>query len=224
MRAAAEHARVGCTAVRPRWGSGGLIAATPSGRAQKACTGPRLGCRSWMGGEARARGASSADGTVVVMGTRVTARATQCGTESRAAGLRRLATGRVGDATPMARRQEGGEGQRVLWRLPDAQLNSGSSAMSTRAATPDCSGEGAMTSSTTRCTLGSAGVHRAVSMKCPIQVPIANVRFENARGSRAFSDWSQVPISNVPSKNARGPRAFSKWSEGVVARRTAQCR
>ena len=99
------------------------------------------------GGEARARGASSADGTVVVMGTRVTARATQCGTESRAAGLRRLATGRVGDATPMARRQEGGEGQRVLWRLPDAQLNSGSSAMSTRAATPDCSGEGAMTSS-----------------------------------------------------------------------------
>ena len=98
-------------------------------------------------GEARARGAASADGTVVVMGTRVTARATQCGTESRAAGLRRLATGRVGDATPMARRQEGGEGQRVLWRLPDAQLNSGSSTMSTRAATPDCSGEGAMMSS-----------------------------------------------------------------------------
>ena len=54
-RAAAEHAPVGCAAVRPRWGSGGLIAATPSGRAQKACAGPRLGCRSWMGGGPRAR-------------------------------------------------------------------------------------------------------------------------------------------------------------------------
>ena len=55
-RAAAEHAPVGCAAVRPRWGSGGLIAATPSGRAQKACAGPRLGCHSWMmGGGPRAR-------------------------------------------------------------------------------------------------------------------------------------------------------------------------
>ena len=166
------------------------------------------------GGEARARGASSADCTVVVMGTRVTARAAQCGTGSHAVGLRRVAAGRVGDSTPMARRQEGGEGQRILWRLPDAQLNSGSSAMSTKAATPDCSGEGAMTSSYDTLHVGIRGVHRAVSMKCLIQVPIGNVRFENARGSRAFSDWSQVPISNVPYTNARGSRACSYWSGG----------
>ena len=51
-------------------------------------------------------------------------------------------------------------------------------------------------------------------MKCRLQVPIANVRITNARGSRAFSDWSPGPISNVPSKNARGSRAFLKWSEG----------
>ena len=36
----------------PGWGSGGLAAATPSGRAQQAFAGPRLGCRSWMGGGA----------------------------------------------------------------------------------------------------------------------------------------------------------------------------
>ena len=47
----------------------------------------------------------------------------------------------------MARRPEGEEGQHVLWRPADAQPNSGSGAMSTRAATPGCSGEGAMTSS-----------------------------------------------------------------------------
>ena len=45
-------------------------------------------------------------------------------------------------------------------------------------------------------------------MKCPLQVPIANVCFKNARGARAFSDWSQVPILNVPSKNVRGSRVF----------------
>ena len=119
----------------------------------------------------------------------------------------------------MARRQEGGEGQRVLWRLPDAQLNSGSSAMSTRAATPDCSGEGAMTSSYDTLYVRIRGVHRAVSMKCPIQVPIANMRFKNARGSRAFSDWSQVPISNVPSKKRAGRARFRTgargWSRGA---------
>ena len=145
-RAGAEHARVGCAAVHPRWESGGLIAATPSGRAQKACAGPRLGCRSWMGGGGRARGAFRADGAIP-MGTRVTARATQCGTGSRAVGLQRVTVRRVGDSTPMARPHEGEEGQHVLWRSADAQPNSGSGAMSTRAATPGCSGEGAMTSS-----------------------------------------------------------------------------
>ena len=155
-RAAAEHARVGCAAVRPRWGSGGLIAATPSGRAQKACAGPRLGCRSWMGGGGRARGAFTVDGAIP-MGTRVTARATQCGTGSRAARLQRVTVRRVGDSTPMARPHEGEEGQHVLWRPADAQPNSGSGAIRTRAATPGCSGEGAMTSSMARCTLGSTG-------------------------------------------------------------------
>ena len=61
-------------------------------------------------------------------------------------------------------------------------------------------------------------------MKCPLQDPIANVRFENARGSRAFLDWSPGPISNVPSKNARGSRAFPKWSRGLVALCVGQCR
>ena len=103
-----------------------------------------VAARGWGGG--RARGAFRADGAIP-MGTRVTARATQCGTGSRAAGLQRVTVRRVGDSTPMARRPEGEEGQHVLWRPADAQPNSGSGAMSTRAATPGCSGEGAMTSS-----------------------------------------------------------------------------
>ena len=81
---------------------------------------------------------------------------------SRAVKLKRVVAGRVADSAPMARRQVGGEGQRVPWRLTDAQPNSGSNAMSTGAATPDCSGEGAMTSSYDTLYVGIHGVHRAV--------------------------------------------------------------
>ena len=86
-----------------------------------------------------------------------------------------------------------------------------------KGATLGCSGEGAMTSSYDTLYVRIHGVHRTVSMKCPLQVPIANVRVENARESRAFSDWSQEPISNVSFKNAGGSRAFSDCSEVVVA-------
>ena len=71
-------------------------------------------------------------------------------------------------------------------------------------------------------------------MKCAHQVPTANVPFENACGSRAFSDcnkgmvapctgkcrWfvpTKCPIANLPFTNARGSRAFSDCSEAVVA-------
>ena len=63
---------------------------------------------------------------------------------------------------PMARRRVVGEGQHVLWRLAHAQPNSGSSAMGTRGATPDCSGEGAITSYYDTLYVGIHGVHRAV--------------------------------------------------------------
>ena len=67
-----------------------------------------------------------------------------------------------GPHAPMARRRVGGQGQRVLWRLAHAQPNSGSSAMGTRGATPDCSGEGAMTSYYDTLYVGIHWVHWAV--------------------------------------------------------------
>ena len=75
-------------------------------------------------------------------------------------------------------------------------------------------------------------VHSTMSMKCAHQDPIAKVHFENARGSRAFSDCNEgmvapctgpcrwvIPIKcrlqNLPFKNARGWRAFSDCREVV---------
>ena len=70
-------------------------------------------------------------------------------------------------------------------------------------------------------------------MKCAHQVPTANVPFENARGSRAFSDCNKGMVAPctgqcrwvVPTKcrlqicpsKTRGSRAFSDCSEAVVA-------
>ena len=219
-RAGAEHARVGCAAVRPRWESGGLIAATPSGRAPEGVRRPSAGLPLVDGGGGRVRGAFRADGAIP-MGTRVTARATQCGTGSRAAGLQRVTVRRVGDSTPMARPHEGEEGQHVLWRPADAQPNSGSGAMSTRAATPGCSGEGAMTSSTARCALGSTGSQDSVDEVSPPRSDCECALRKRARVARVFGLEPRADFKCALRKRARVARVSEmEPGSGRTVRRT----